>query len=94
VTTCVCEPEAFVPKKEKKLSGQAKQALDALHIAMEQRGENIPAGDFSFLAVKLDVWRGFAKQHMFCENDGAFRKAWNNVRNKLIAYEHVAFRGD
>jgi hypothetical protein len=94
VTTCVCEPEAFVPRKEKKLSGQAKQALDALHIAMAQRAETLPEGDYAFEAVKLDVWREFVKQHMLWESDGAFRTGFSRCRNKLVEGGHVAFRGD
>jgi hypothetical protein len=92
VTTCVCEPEAFVPRKEKKLTGQAKQALDALHIAMAQKGETITTGEFGFTAVRLDVWREFAQQYMPCETNNAFKKAWSNSRNKLIDQGYVAFR--
>jgi hypothetical protein len=62
---------------------------------MARKGETIPEGDFAFVAVTRDVWREFAKQHMLCDNDGAFRKAWNTVRNnRLVARGHVGFRGD
>jgi hypothetical protein len=94
VTTCVCGPEVFVPVKEKKLTGQLKQGLDALHTAMAQRGETLTAGEIPFLAVKLEVWRDVAKQNMLWENDGAFRTAFSRCRGKLVEDGHVAFRGD
>ena len=58
---------------------------------MAQRGETLTAGEFGFEAVNLDVWREFAKTHMPCDSDGAFRTAFSRCRNKLVDDGHVAF---
>jgi hypothetical protein len=89
VTTCVVEPTDAAPTQPKsRLSGVAQVALDALHEAISEQGERMPATSAmpAVKAATLEQWRSrFQLRYGSDERGGsAVRKAFLRAREALL----------
>ena len=100
ITSCVIVP-CDVPTSGRKprVQGQAKVALDLLHRAIDEAGEIPPANNHipgGQMVVPLTLWRTYCKSGGLAggDNEEAFKKAWQRVRDKLLTRGIISIWND
>ena len=98
--SCIIVPaEVSTTTRKPKVMGQAQIALDLLRKAIAQAGEiapvsnHIPGGQ---LVVSLNLWRDYCKSGGLAagDNEEAFKKAWQRVRDKLLSTGNIRIWSD
>ena len=93
ITSCVIEPAdaGWEADCDRKVTGQARIALDALCEALEKGGDPAPASAHippAKTVVRLDSWRGYVKARSITETDNAdtqgraFRRAAETLQER------------
>ena len=100
ITSVVIVPaEISITTRKPKVTGQAQIALDLLRKAIAQAGEIAPANNHipgGQLVVSLNLWRDYCKSGGLAagDNEEAFKKAWQRVRDKLLSTGNITIWGD
>ena len=100
ITSCVIVPaEVSTTTRKPKVTGQAQIALDLLRKAIAQAGKITPASNHipgGQLVVSLNLWRDYCKSGGLAagDNEEAFKKAWQRVRDKLLTTGNIRIWSD
>ena len=100
ITSCVIVP-VDIPSSARrpKVTRQAQIALDLLRKAIAEAGRISPASNHipgGQIVVSLNLWKDYCKSGGLAagDNEEAFKKAWQRVRDKLLSSGNIRIWSD